>query len=141
TALHAAFGGVVPEQASREHLNVIDGAVVRALDEAGVGLTDLTAVAATHGPGLVGALLVGLCYGKALAWGLGLPFVPVHHLAGHLAAADAEPPFLALVASGGHTVLFQVDDWDAVKIGRASCRERRTGEGGRVLPSKARQTK
>jgi len=120
TALHAAFGGVVPEQASREHLNVIDGAVVRALDEAGVGLTDLTAVAATHGPGLVGALLVGLCYGKALAWGLGLPFVPVHHLAGHLAAADAEPPFLALVASGGHTVLFQVDDWDAVtELGRS----------------------
>ncbi len=120
TALHAAFGGVVPEQASREHLSVIDGAVVRALEEAGAELGDLTAVAATRGPGLVGALLVGLSYGKALAWGLGVPFVPVHHLAGHLAAADAEPPFLALVASGGHTVLFQVDDWDRVQeLGRS----------------------
>ncbi len=120
TALHAAFGGVVPERASREHLSVIDGAVLRALNEAGVDLADLTAVGATRGPGLVGALLVGLCYGKALAFGLEVPFVPVHHLAGHLAAADVEPPFLALIASGGHTVLFDVEDWDRVtELGRS----------------------
>jgi len=120
TALHAAFGGVVPEQASREHLSAIDGAVLRALEEAGVGLRDLTAVAATRGPGLVGALLVGLSYGKALAYGLGVPFVPVHHLEGHLAAADADPPFLALIASGGHTVLFDVQGWDRVtELGRS----------------------
>ena len=120
TALHAAFGGGVPEQASREHLSVIDGVVLRALNEAGVDLADLTAVGATHGPGLVGALLVGLSYGKALAFGLEVPFVPVHHLAGHLAAADAEPPFLALIASGGHTVLFDVEGWDRVtELGRS----------------------
>jgi len=120
TALHAAFGGVVPEQASREHLSVIDGAVLRALEEAGVGLKEVDAVAATYGPGLVGALLVGLCYGRSLAFGLGVPFVPVHHLAGHLAAADADPPFLALIASGGHTVLFDVADWDDVtELGRS----------------------
>jgi len=120
TALHAAFGGVVPEQASREHLSVIDGAVLRALAEAGAELHEVTAVAATHGPGLVGALLVGLGYGRALAYGLGVPFVPVHHLAGHLAAAEAEPPFLALIASGGHTALFDVADWDRVtELGRS----------------------
>lgn len=106
--LHAEFGGVVPESASREHLAVIDKVVDRALAAAAVTLADLDAVAATRGPGLVGALLVGLSYGKALAWGLQVPFVPVHHLAGHLAAAGTPPPFLALIASGGHTALFEV---------------------------------
>lgn len=119
TALHARWGGVVPEQASREHLSVLDGVVERALDEAGVSLTDLDAVAATRGPGLVGALLVGLCYGKALAWGGGLPFIPVHHLEAHIAAAvsgsESAPPFLCLIASGGHTVLYAVRDWDDVE--------------------------
>lgn len=120
TGLHAEFGGVVPEQASREHLSAIDRAVTGALEEAGMGLEDLTAVAATHGPGLIGPLLVGLSYGKALAWGLDVPFLPVHHLIGHLAAADAEPPFLALLASGGHTVLFQVESWDQItELGRS----------------------
>lgn len=124
TALHARFGGVVPEQASREHLSVLDAVVERALAEAGVRLSDLDAVAATRGPGLVGALLVGLGYGKALAWGLGLPFVPVHHLEGHIAAAVAgselAPPFLCLIASGGHTALFVVHAWDAVEqLGRS----------------------
>jgi len=120
TALHAAFGGVVPEQASREHLSALDSAVTRALAEAQLDLSDVTAVAATHGPGLVGALLVGLSYGKALAWGLGVRFLPVHHLIGHLAAAEAEPPFLALLASGGHTVLFRVEAWDRItELGRS----------------------
>jgi len=124
TALHARFGGVVPEQASREHLGVLDAVVERALDRAGVALTDLDAVAATRGPGLVGALLVGLGYGKALAWGLGLPFVPVHHLEGHIAAAVAgsglAPPFLCLIASGGHTALFAIHAWDAIEqLGRS----------------------
>ncbi len=120
TGLHARFGGVVPEQASREHLGAIDVAVTRALREAGMGLDDIAAVAATHGPGLVGPLLVGLSYGKALAWGLGVPFLPVHHLVGHLAAAQAEPPFLALLASGGHTALFLVYAWDRIQeLGRS----------------------
>lgn len=122
TALHARFGGVVPEAASREHLEVLDGVVVQALHEAHVTLPEVTAVAATRGPGLIGALLVGLGYGKALAWGLGVPFVPVHHLEGHLAAAavGVEPPFVALIASGGHTVLFRVAAWDDVaELGRS----------------------
>ncbi|MEX2535486.1 MAG: tRNA (adenosine(37)-N6)-threonylcarbamoyltransferase complex transferase subunit TsaD [Trueperaceae bacterium] len=114
-ALHASFGGVVPESASREHLAVIDEVLSRALDEAGATLEELGAVAATYGPGLVGALLVGLSFGKTLAWGLGLPFLPVHHLEGHIAAAiaggDVTPPFLCLVASGGHTSLFDVREW------------------------------
>lgn len=120
TALHARYGGVMPELASREHLEVIDATVERALNEAGLTLSDLGAVAATRGPGLVGALLVGLSYGKSLAFGLGVPFVPVHHLRGHLAAAAAEPPFLGLIASGGHTSLFAVRSWDDVEeLGRS----------------------
>jgi len=121
TALHARFGGVMPELASREHLEVIDEVLQRALTAAGVGLGDIGAVAATRGPGLVGALLVGLNYGKALAWGLRVPFVPVHHLEGHIAAAgDARPPFVALLASGGHTALFAVRAWDEVEeLGRS----------------------
>lgn len=114
TALHARFGGVVPEEASREHLQVIDEAVAESLERAGVTLSDLDAVGATYGPGLVGALLVGLSYAKTLAWGLDVPLVPVHHLEGHLAAAGAEPPFLALIASGGHTALFRVASWDEI---------------------------
>ena len=119
-ALHAAYGGVVPESASREHLDAIDAAVAQALAEAGLALADIEAVAATRGPGLVGALLVGLSYGKALAWGLQVPFVPVHHLAGHLAAAMTEPPFLALIASGGHTSLFAAaEDGSYTELGRS----------------------
>lgn len=121
TALHDRYGGVMPELASREHLQVIDEAVRQALEEARLTLRDVTAVAATHGPGLVGALLVGLSYGKSLAWGLDVPFLPVHHLRGHLAAATGvEPPFLALIASGGHTALFAVHDWTRIEeLGRS----------------------
>lgn len=123
-AVHAPFGGVLPEAASREHLSQIDRVVGRALDEAGWSLPQLDAVAATYGPGLSGALLVGLSYGKALAWALGLPFVKVHHLEGHLAAClangEVQPPFLALIASGGHTVLFDVPAWgDYRPLGRS----------------------
>jgi len=118
-ALHAPLGGVLPETASREHLATIDAVLTGALAEAGVALADVDAVAATYGPGLAGSLLVGLGYAKALAWGRGIPFVPVHHLAGHVAAclaegdgasAPPEPPYLCLIASGGHTVLFDVPE-------------------------------
>jgi len=123
-AVHAPYGGVLPEQASREHLSVIDEVVGRALDEAGLRADELDAVAATYGPGLAGALLVGLSYGKGLAWGLGVPFVKVHHLEGHLAAAvpaaGLRPPYLCLIASGGHTVLFDVPAEDEVRqLGRS----------------------
>lgn len=123
-AVHAPFGGVLPEAASREHLSQIDRVVGQALEQAGTTLDRLDAVAATYGPGLSGALLVGLSYGKSLAWSLGLPFVKVHHLEGHLAACfigdDVEPPFLALIASGGHTVLFDVPAWGQYRqLGRS----------------------
>jgi len=110
--VHASYGGVMPELASREHVERIDAVMQDALKEAGVTVHDLGAVAATSGPGLVGALLVGLMYGKGLAQGLDLPFHATHHLEGHIFAAasdaDLQPPYLALVVSGGHTHLFDV---------------------------------
>jgi len=122
-AIHAPFGGVVPEQASREHLMVIDTLLEQALEEAQLPLEKLEAVAATYGPGLVGTLLIGLSYGKALAWARNLPFFAVHHLEGHIAASVAAgevfPPFLCLIASGGHTSLFEVKGWwDYRELGR-----------------------
>ncbi len=121
TLLHARYGGVVPELASREHTAVLDRLVEQALAQAGLELRDLDLVAATRGPGLVGPLLVGLSYAKALAWGLGLPFVGVHHLEGHihgaLAAAEGwAPPFLVLIASGGHTHLYDVPAWGEYRL-------------------------
>lgn len=121
TLLHAQYGGVVPELASREHTQVIDGLVELALEDAGISLRELDVVAATKGPGLIGALLVGYTYGKGLAFALDKPFVAVHHLEGHIYAALAEhpqvePPFLALIASGGHTHLFEVRDWGQYKL-------------------------
>ncbi len=110
--VHANYGGVMPELASREHVERIDAVMEDALAEAGVTVADLSAVAATSGPGLVGALLVGLMYGKGLAQGLGVAFHSTHHLEGHIFAAASEaeltPPYLALVVSGGHTHLFDV---------------------------------
>jgi N6-L-threonylcarbamoyladenine synthase len=110
--VHANYGGVMPELASREHVERIDAVMQAALQEAGVSVDQLGAVAATSGPGLVGALLVGLMYGKGLAQGLNIPFHATHHLAGHIYAAASEaellPPYLALVVSGGHTHLFDV---------------------------------
>lgn len=108
---HAAFGGVVPERASREHLVQTGPVFDEALRRAGAELDDIACVAATFGPGLVGALLVGLTWGKTLAWARGVPFVPVHHLEGHIASASVngvEPPYLCLIASGGHTSLFRI---------------------------------
>jgi tRNA threonylcarbamoyl adenosine modification protein TsaD/ribosomal-protein-alanine acetyltransferase len=113
---HARFGGVVPEIASRKHTEAIVGVVEEALDRAGVGLNDLSAIAVTYGPGLVGALVVGVSYAKGLAFATGLPLVGVNHLEGHLFANTlgdplAAPPFVALVISGGHTSLIHVPAW------------------------------
>ena len=112
-ALHAPYGGVVPEVASRRHLELVVPAVKRALDDAGMTLDGISKVAVTEGPGLIGALLVGLSAAKALAFARRLPLVPVNHLHGHVAALylepdPVEPPFLALLASGGHTLLASV---------------------------------
>ncbi|GAB4258719.1 MAG: tRNA (adenosine(37)-N6)-threonylcarbamoyltransferase complex transferase subunit TsaD [Deferrisomatales bacterium] len=108
--LHAEYGGVVPELACRAHVEAVVPVVARALEEARVGLADLDAVAVTQGPGLVGALLVGISFAKALAWARDLPLVPVNHLEAHLAAAFLEEPidepFVGLVVSGGHTALY-----------------------------------
>ena len=111
--LHAAYGGVVPELASRDHLRRLLPLVRRVLAEAGLGVGDLDGVAYTAGPGLVGALLVGASVGRSLAWALGLPALGVHHLEGHLLAPMLEDdppdfPFLALLVSGGHTQLVAV---------------------------------
>jgi len=109
---HAAFGGVVPEVASRRHTELLVPAVAAALADAGAGWDDLDAVAVTTGPGLIGALLVGLAAAKAIAYARRLPLTPVDHLQGHLAAAYAlgvEAPFVCLTASGGHTLLAVVE--------------------------------
>lgn len=109
---HKRFGGIVPEVASRHHVEVITTCIEDALVEAGVSAQELTAVAVTYGPGLVGALLVGLSAAKAFAWANGLPLIPVNHMAGHLMAAREEKqltyPLLALLVSGGHTELVYV---------------------------------
>ncbi|MDH4043438.1 MAG: tRNA (adenosine(37)-N6)-threonylcarbamoyltransferase complex transferase subunit TsaD [Gemmatimonadota bacterium] len=119
--IHAVFGGVVPELASRAHLRTLDPVVRRALAEAGLPLTAVDAVAVTCGPGLVGALLVGVSYAKSLAAGLDRPVVGVHHLEGHLFAPtledpDLEPPFVALLVSGGHTLLLEVEAWGRYRL-------------------------
>ena len=113
---HRLYGGVVPEIASRAHLRVIDDVVDGALREAGVALADLDAVAATAGPGLIGALHVGLAWAKAAAFALGRPLVAVHHMEAHLFATSlddpaAVPPFVGLLVSGGHTMLLWVPAW------------------------------
>jgi tRNA N6-adenosine threonylcarbamoyltransferase len=112
---HQRYGGVVPEVASRAHLERLDGVVEKALTDAGVGLDEVSRVAVTVRPGLIGALLVGLSAAKGLAFARKLPLVPVNHLEGHVAAAyladpTLEPPFVALIASGGHTALYSVTE-------------------------------
>jgi N6-L-threonylcarbamoyladenine synthase len=111
--LHDRYGGVVPEVASRRHLELVEPVVREALAESGVELDEIGAVAVTQGPGLVGALLIGLSAAKAIAWARGVPFVPVDHLHGHVASLylqpePLEPPFVCLLASGGHTLLIAV---------------------------------
>ncbi len=119
--LHARFGGVVPEVASRRHLELIVPVLREALAEAGAALEDVDCVAVTQGPGLIGALLVGLASAKAIAWARRLPLVPVDHLHGHVAslylgADPLEPPFLCLLASGGHTMLVDVRERGSFRV-------------------------
>jgi N6-L-threonylcarbamoyladenine synthase len=119
--LHAPYGGVVPEVASRHHLELILPAVKRALEDADSRLEDVETVAVTQGPGLVGALLIGVSAAKALAWSRRLPLVPVNHLHGHVASLflqpdPLEPPFLCLLASGGHTQLLDVRDHGTFEV-------------------------
>jgi N6-L-threonylcarbamoyladenine synthase len=121
--LHAKYGGVVPEVASRRHLELVTPVIREALDETGSTLDDVDTVAVTTGPGLIGALLVGLSAAKALAWARRLPLVPVDHLHGHVASLflepnSLEPPFTCLLASGGHTMLLDVRDrgWESVRV-------------------------
>lgn len=119
--VHTVFGGVVPEIASREHLTAVVPVVERALADAQATLDDIDAIAVTHAPGLVGALLVGVSYAKALAAASGKPLLGVHHMEGHLFATvlehpDATPPFTALLVSGGHTLLLDVEAWGAYRL-------------------------
>ena len=119
--LHTLYGGVVPELASRAHIERIDQVVQEALKEAGTSLEAVDAIAVTYGPGLVGALLVGVAYAKALAFGLKKPLIGVHHIEGHVAAnflahPELEPPFLSLIVSGGHTNLAFMKDYGVFEI-------------------------
>jgi N6-L-threonylcarbamoyladenine synthase len=119
--LHARYGGVVPEIASRRHLELIAPVIEQALDGGGVTLGDVEAVAVTRGPGLIGALLVGLSAAKALAWSRRLPLIPVDHLHGHVAALylepeQVDPPFLCLLATGGHTLVLEVRDRSGYRV-------------------------
>ncbi len=120
-AIHKKFGGVVPEVASRRHIEVIDGVIDEALGEANVTFDDIDAIAVTYGPGLVGALLVGVSTAKALAYALNKPLIPVHHIKGHITAnyvahKDLEPPFVCLVASGGHSHIVYAEDYTHYEI-------------------------
>lgn len=119
--IHKVFGGVVPEIASRAHLSSIVPVVSRALADAGVAESELDAIAVTHAPGLIGALLVGVCYAKSLGFALDVPVVGVHHMEGHLFATALEnqgavPPFTGLLVSGGHTMLLDVESWGSYRL-------------------------
>jgi N6-L-threonylcarbamoyladenine synthase len=133
TAVHAPNGGVVPELASRHHLEQIDLVIDTALTQAGVGLGDLDGIAVTYGPGLVGCLLVGLQAAKAIAWGRGLPLLGVNHLEGHLRSVwlehgDIPSPSMNLVASGGHTGLYLIEDEERPPRRIARTRDDAAGE-------------
>lgn len=119
--IHTKFGGVVPEVASRKHVEVIAIVVQEALDKAGVTLEDIDAIGVTYGPGLVGALLVGLQYAKALAYALGKPLIGVNHIEGHISAnfiqhKELKPPFICLVVSGGHTFIVHMKDYGEFEV-------------------------
>ena len=120
-ALHREYGGVVPEIASRKHIEAIYGLADQALEEAGMTREDIDAVAVTYAPGLIGAVLVGVNFAKAAAMAMGKPLIPVHHIRGHIAAnylayPELEPPFLCLVVSGGHTMIIEVKDYTDMNI-------------------------
>ena len=119
--LHKIYGGVVPEIASRKHIECIYALADEALSRAGVTKSDIDAVAVTYAPGLIGAVLVGVNFAKAAALRLGVPLIPVHHIRGHIAAnylafPELEPPFLCLVVSGGHTMILAVEDYTRMRI-------------------------
>ena len=119
--MHALYGGVVPEIASRKHVEVIAALTEKALADAGCTRSDIDAVAVTYAPGLIGAVLVGLSFAKSVALGLGVPLIPVHHIRGHIAAnylafPELEPPFLALAISGGNTLLIDVAGYTDMRI-------------------------
>ena len=120
-AIHTEYGGVVPEIASRKHIENINPVIRKALEDAGVTLDDIDAIGVTYGPGLVGALLVGVAEAKAIAFAKNKPLVGVHHIEGHISAnyvenKELEPPFVALVVSGGHTHLVKVNDYGEYEI-------------------------
>lgn len=119
--IHAVYGGVVPEIASRKHVEAIAALTEKALADAGCTRADIDAVAVTYAPGLIGAVLVGLSFAKSVAYGLKVPLIPVHHIRGHIAAnylafPELEPPFLALAISGGNTLIIDVRDYTDMKI-------------------------
>ena len=119
--LHRIYGGVVPEIASRKHIEAIYGLADQALEQAGLTRDDIDAVAVTYAPGLIGAVLVGVNFAKAAAMALNKPLIPVHHIRGHIAAnylayPDLKPPFLCLVVSGGHTQIVEVEDYTKMRI-------------------------
>ena len=120
-AEQALYGGVVPEIASRRHCEYISATAEKALADAKLSIEEIEAVAVTFAPGLIGAVLVGVNFAKGLAYGAGKPLVPVHHLRGHIAALylshpELKPPFLCLVASGGHSHIVQVEDYTKFKV-------------------------
>ncbi len=120
-AIHKEYGGVVPEIAARKHIEKIGWVVETAINEASINKTDIDAIAVTNAPGLIGALLTGVGYAKGLAYSLNLPLIPVHHIRGHIAAnyithTDLQPPFLALVVSGGHSNIVKVNSFTEYEI-------------------------
>ena len=130
--MHALYGGVVPEIASRKHVEVIAALAEQALERAGCKRSDIDAVAASYAPGLIGAVLVGLSFAKSVAFGLGVPLVPVHHVRSHIAAnyiafPDLEPPFLTLAISGGNTLIVDVRDYTDMAV-LGSTRDDAAGE-------------
>ena len=119
--MHALYGGVVPEIASRKHVEAIAGLTDQALRDAGLTKRDIDAVAVTYAPGLIGAVLVGVSFAKSTAWALGVPLIPVHHVRGHIAAnylafPELEPPFVALAISGGNTLIVDVRDYTDMTV-------------------------
>ena len=138
--VHRIYGGVVPELAARDHLMRIEPVVAAALNEAGIERRDLGAIAVAAGPGLIGALLVGVTWSRASALALGIPMIPVHHMEGHifgpvLEDPGAKPPFVALLVSGGHTLLIWVPEWGSYHLmgeTRGRCRRRGIRQGGQA---------
>ena len=125
-ALHTLYGGVVPEIASRKHIEKINQVIAQALSDADMTLQDMDAIGVTYGPGLVGALLVGVAEAKAISYAANIPLVGVHHIEGHISAnyienPDLKPPFLCLVVSGGHTHLVKVTDYGTYEILGGCC--------------------